>query len=385
MTALLLTGAGSFRLVEEGENIASASIDTGDKAGTGLTADADTNSDTNANVNHTVARNVSVDRSADPEVDEPAPSETNVASTPRATVWRRWKVLAAGLCRTDSHLARHPVRCDVVLGHEVVCVDEGGGVHVLNNEICCGECDYCLEGKTSHCRHLRELGVNEHGGFATHIHAPEDHLSAFEGTDPRIGTLVEPMACALHAIDRLRKIGALQQMLPRVLIVGSGVSGKLLAFALHRLQPDWPLSIFDVQPQALRWADAYPDITTIDPSHDVGEGRFEIALECTGQAAGSRTACRALRRGGILMMYGMPSPEVSFDLTPHDLFRRELTMMASVAGCSADRFAEALRFVTDHQDFFNGLIGRTIGFDAVPDALLHAMPLAGTRTLLIPE
>ncbi len=341
MTALLLTGAGSFRLIGE---------------------------------------------DAHADIDRDPCAETDDGGSARCEPgWPQWQVHAAGLCRTDSDLARHPARVHVVLGHEVVCVDEQGRFHALNNEICCGECDYCHEGKTSHCRRMRELGVNEHGGFATHVRAPADHLVAIDCTDPRVGTLIEPMACALHAVDRLRTVCALHQTLPQVLIVGSGVSGKLLAFALHRLQPDWSLSIFDAQPQALRWADAYPGITTIDPSCAVGEERFHVAIECTGQSAASRTACRALRRGGVLMVYGVPAPDAPFAVTPHELFRRELTVMASMAGCSASRFAEAVRFVTDHQDFFATLIGRTIGFDALPDALLHGMPLAGTRTLLIPE
>ena len=175
--------------------------------------------------------------------------------------WPVWNVHAAGICRTDVLLTRYPSHTPVVLGHEVVCRDAQGHFYALNNEVVCGACSYCCEGKTSHCCHLRELGVNEHGGFAETVRAPRENLIPFDGTDPRIGILIEPLACAMHAVDRLVIVLGLHSVsVPRVLIQGSGVSGKLIAYVLRALHPKLSIYLFDTKPDAMAWASAFPEI-----------------------------------------------------------------------------------------------------------------------------
>ena len=171
-----------------------------------------------------------------------------------APPWPSWRVICAGVCGTDRMLAKRPVRPGVILGHEVVCADDSGKVYALNNEIPCGRCRYCREGHASHCLHLLELGVNEDGGFSRELRAPAANLHPIRVRDPRTGILVEPMACALHGAMRLAGLLAGSEAPPKILLLGAGVSGRLLALALRERLPAAELSVHDARTRVPGWA-----------------------------------------------------------------------------------------------------------------------------------
>ncbi|CDM89945.1 zinc-binding dehydrogenase [Xenorhabdus bovienii] len=296
------------------------------------------------------------------------------------TEWPAWEVYRVGICRTDVNLTHNPARTNTVLGHEVVCRDGHGQYYALNNEINCGECDYCLEGKTSHCRHMRELGVNEHGGFASKIHALANNLVPFTCTDHRIGVLIEPLACAIHGIKRLDTVLNTQPEI-KVLVQGSGISGKLITYLLHTLYPALELTLYDVQADAMAWAESYPAIQRIT---EILQEHFHVAIECSGSQQGLADCFHAVRRGGILMIYGVPLAEATFSFSPNELMTREINLVTSLAGCDRETFCQSRDTVVAHQPFFSTLLGKTIGLKALEKELLHFSPILGTKTLVDP-
>ena len=141
------------------------------------------------------------------------------AALPIRPGYQLWRVSHVGICKTDYHLFRHPKALHVTLGHEVVVESEGKPL-VLNNEVACGQCSYCLEGMPRHCAALHELGVNADGGYADFIAAPRSHLFPIEVEDP--GAVATGCLPLPHPADRRRDLGAPGGLRPAETGAGSG-------------------------------------------------------------------------------------------------------------------------------------------------------------------
>ncbi|TKI03364.1 zinc-binding dehydrogenase [Martelella alba] len=292
--------------------------------------------------------------------------------------WPLWDVCFCGICKSDQHFVYQEGSKGLILGHEVVCRDDRGRYFVLNNEIACGRCEHCLEGETSHCRHLQELGVNRHGGYAEKIPAPRESLYRLTCRNKMIGVLAEPLACVFHALDRLARAVNLDGG-KKVLIIGSGVSGKLLAHVLITHYPMLSLSLYDIAAESMQWASAFPSITRLT---DIRDPAFPLVVECTGAPDGLAQGIAAVRNGGVLMLYGIQPEGTPLMITAEEILFREITVLPSRAGCSPDTFSRALAHLAAHQTFFDSMLGKVIPLEQLPGELRPGQALQGTRTVI---
>lgn len=295
---------------------------------------------------------------------------------PKTGDWPQWQVCCCGICKTDRILAWSASNEGLVLGHEVVCRDGSGHYYALNNEIGCGACEYCREGLISHCREICELGVTHHGGYATRISAPEHCMYPLQLHDPQLGILVEPLACVMHGLHRLMAMPALRNNdEPRILIIGSGVAGKMMSHLLLH-QTTARLTLCDTNHDALEWARAWPIDCLLTPP----AAHFHAVIECSGGEGALTTALAAARRAGVVMMYGIPGNDQALPMAARSFFDRELTLLASRAGCSAATFTQAADYLQQHQPFFTAMMGKKIFLQDLPEELLHNSPQPGTRS-----
>lgn len=299
---------------------------------------------------------------------------------PQHHEWQQWEVCYCGICKTDRALAWSDQSEGRVLGHEVVCRGTDGRYRVLNNEIPCGECEYCQEDWVSHCLHKQELGITHHGGFATHICAPDSSLHTLSLSDPRLGVLVEPLACVMHGLSRLTHAAALQHnSAPRVLIVGSGVAGKMFGHLLLHRWTQAHLALCDIHDDAMAWAQSYPIVCQQTPQ----DRHYHMVIECSGSRDGMLTALAAVRDAGVVMIYGVPQAGETLPVSAREMFERELTLMASMSGCTQSIFLQALSYVEQHQAFFATLLGKKTDLRQLPYELLYNPPLPGTRSWVV--
>jgi L-iditol 2-dehydrogenase len=111
---------------------------------------------------------------------------------------------AATTCGTDVKSWRrgHPLLgpYPAPLGHEMAGVRDDTGERVLvGDSVACGSCRACRAGRPQICREPRWI----FGGFAERIAAPEAALHAVpDGLEPAAAAMAEPLAAAVHAIDR---------------------------------------------------------------------------------------------------------------------------------------------------------------------------------------
>ncbi len=145
-------------------------------------------------------------------VDDPAPRSTEVIV----------QVDSCGICGTDLHIidGDYPAaRTPIVPGHEIAGtivargqaarhLEEGVFV-VVDPVVECGYCDQCRSGRTNLCVNWQGYGVTEPGGFAEYVRVRAVDVEPIPPSVPHEwATLVEPVSCALHALDRIGPIRA---------------------------------------------------------------------------------------------------------------------------------------------------------------------------------
>ena len=171
-------------------------------------------------------------------VPVPAPDEVRV------------KVEACGVCGSDLHVYRSDSRQEMLgmtLGHEFVgTVDDAGssatfrvGDRVtVEPLLSCGECAPCLSGRSTGCAQFGLIGMQQPGGFADYVVAPDRRLFHVpDDLEPAIAALAEPVAVCVRGIDRGR-----MEPGEHVLVLGGGTIG-LLTVAVARLRGAGKISI----------------------------------------------------------------------------------------------------------------------------------------------
>jgi L-iditol 2-dehydrogenase len=270
-------------------------------------------------------RDLRVEHVPDPE---PGPDEVLLA------------VKAVGVCGSDLHhylegaigSLRSPE--PFVLGHEFAAeVVEGGSLApgtlvAVDPNRACGACEWCREGHTNLCPHVRFAGVPPYpGALADYVTARTDELVVLpEGFDAATAALLEPLGVAIHALDlaRLRPMAS-------VAIVGAGSIG-LLMLQVARWCGAGSVIAVDPLPYRRRLATEMGADAVAASSAGVMEwtnGRgVDVVLEATTSPDGPQHAAEAVRIGGRLVLVGIPTGD-RFTFDASMVRRKGLTIKMS--------------------------------------------------------
>lgn len=127
--------------------------------------------------------------------------------------WALVKIAYNGICGTDLSIlhGKHPRAVHgLIPGHEMSGWVERAGnsgpavgtLVVVEPLLSCGECRSCKNGLAHVCRNLGLYGIDTPGGMAQYVALPPEVLHAVPaGVDPRLATLAEPLAVAVHAVE----------------------------------------------------------------------------------------------------------------------------------------------------------------------------------------
>ncbi|MFJ9819829.1 L-idonate 5-dehydrogenase [Streptomyces sp. NPDC101151] len=245
-------------------------------------------------------------------VPEPGPGQALVA------------VRYGGVCGSDLHYWRHGgvgdfrLREPMVLGHEVVgTVDSygagatgpaAGTAVAVHPATPCGRCPECGVGRANVCRDTRYLGSaarfpHVQGGFAGQVAVPAAQLRPLpDGLGLRRAALAEPLAVALHAVQRAGDVSG-----GHALVTGAGPIGCLVVAALKAAGAA-RVTATDLLPEALGYAAVAGADTLVradDPADSGWPAEVDVAVEASGAAAGLDTCVRRVRRGGVVVQLGM--------------------------------------------------------------------------------
>ena len=270
-----------------------------------------------------------------------APGDLRVEDIPTPAVEAgqvRVRVRTGGICGSDLHYYQHGgfgtirIRQPMVLGHEVAGVVEelgadAGGLAVgdriaVSPSRPCGSCRFCQLGLQNHCLDMRYYGSamrmpHVQGAFRKEIviEASQAHRLA-NGVSDAEGAMAEPLAVALHAVNRAGPL-----LGRSVLVTGCGPIGAMVVIAARRAGAARIVAT-DVVGQPLRKAARIGADETINVAEQpeglarfaAEKGRFDVLFEASGNERALRSAFDVVRPRGIIVQLGLSGSEMTLPL-----------------------------------------------------------------------
>ena len=284
-------------------------------------------------------------------VPEPGPEEALVA------------VHTAGLCGSDAHAYKYEggyewIPIPRIMGHEYSGVVEKVGSHVehvspgdrvIEHPIHhCGKCFQCKNGQTNVCQNFSITGMHRDGAYTDYVTADVNFLHHIPDTvSLRNAAVTEPLSIATRAvIDQSRVVPG-----STVLVEGPGPIGVFTAIVAHEIGANVIVSGLEqdanhrlplVETVGIETVNV--DRTPLEEIRDTftdGLG-FDVIFDTTGHHTGVEVASEYVRKGGQIVVIGLPAQTSELFLTP--LVRGEVEMNTSY-GSMWHNFEQALRMM----------------------------------------
>ncbi|AJA47963.1 putative L-threonine 3-dehydrogenase [Clostridium pasteurianum DSM 525 = ATCC 6013] len=308
------------------------------------------------------------------------------------------KVKACGVCGTDIHIfngeeGSAPVTPPIILGHEysgeVVKVGNKvedikiGDKVVIDPNIYCGECDNCRNGKKQLCENLTALGVNIDGGFSEYCVVPKEQAYTFNNISFEEAAMVEPTACCLHGINNIEiKPG------DKVLVLGAGAIG-LIMLQLAKISGASIVGVSEPIEKRRNTALELGADYVLNPMEEsfknnlnryLGKGP-DVIIECTGNKYVIESAFDIAKRGTRILLFGVSSPDVKVEISPFEIFKKELIIKGSLI--NPDTHLSALNLITSGKINVKPLITNKFELDKVEEALEMQKSVESVKVLVV--
>lgn len=244
------------------------------------------------------------------------------------------RVMASGICGTDVHILRGEYMGDypIVPGHEFAGVVEQVGSAVkrirpgervaVEPNIACDNCRECLNNRQNFCLNWQAVGVTRPGGMAERVLAPEKAVIPVGDLPFEQAAFMEPLSCVLHGLERLD-----QALAERVLVLGAGPVGILLAQgALLRGAAE--VTVVERSPARAEFARRFTD-RVFNDAEGLAQDSFDAVIDATGYPPLMNRAAGFARRGGKVLLFGVPPAGEKVELDAFAFFRKGLTVLSS--------------------------------------------------------
>jgi threonine dehydrogenase-like Zn-dependent dehydrogenase len=320
-----------------------------------------------------------------------------------------------------------------VLGHENVgvIVEVGPGVQrwragqrvTVQPSLCCAvrevpDCPPCAAGHFGACEHVTQgklaPGIqtgfcrDTGGGWSSQFVAHEAQVYPLPDTLPdEAAVLLEPLACAVHAVLRAQPAEA-----RTALVLGCGTIGLLTIAALRRLFPHLRIAATARYPHQERlasslgadlvWgraANLYDEVCRLTEAQrlqpELGKpiliGGVDRVFDCIGSSATLDDALRLCRSQGTVVLVGMPAELNQVDGTP--LWYKEIRLLGAYtygieehAGERLPTFALAERLLLAEPERFAALVGARFSlpdYRAALDTAMHTGRSGVVKTVFV--
>jgi alcohol dehydrogenase len=299
------------------------------------------------------------------------------------------RVEATGLCRSDWH-GWHGNDPDIsvphVPGHEFAGTVEAvgadvtkwsGGERVTVPFVCaCGACEPCLAGDNQVCDNQFQPGFTHWGSFAELVSIGRADVNLVQLPDEIDFVTAASLGCRFATA--YRAVIGQGRVQPGEWVAVHGCGGIGLSAVMIAVAGGARVVAIDVSQAALAAARALGAEATIDGSEpDIADqvvattgGGAHLSIDALGSTATSLNSIGSLRKRGRHIQVGLmlgddAAPPIPMDL----LIARELEIRGS-HGMAAHDYAAMLARIVDGRLRPDRLIGRTIGLDDVPAALM---------------
>ena len=284
------------------------------------------------------------------------------------------RMRACGLCGSDlekvygeygmsSARLGHEPAGEVIEAGKAVKEFSGGDRVFIHHHVACYSCHYCLHGDQTMCSAYQTSNIGP-CGLAEQFLVPEWNVSrggliklqddiSFEAA-----ALVEPHACCIRAMNKCSF-----QKGDDIAVVGAGPAGLMLVL-LAKAFGAGKIFVIDVNEFRLKFAQGY-GVETInagsgsDVAKKVIEGKggrgADLCVVATGSTKALLGSFDLTRRGGKIMLFGVPpkGSEISLDMSR--VYSSEHSIIPSYAASEVET-NQALRLLSSKRIDVSSLI-----------------------------
>jgi len=294
------------------------------------------------------------------------------------------EMIYTGLCGSDIiKIFDASNKKPAIYGHEFVgrVVEKGknvskfnaGDIVVAAHHIPCYKCHYCTRGSYSMCRHFKETNIYP-GAFCQFIRLSAEHIkyTTFkfpENRDLREALFIEPLACCIRAMERVRcsKRDVFS-------VVGAGAIG-ILFVQLIKLFGCKTVTI-DIDDKRLGLAKKLGAHYVINPSksdvlasiREITEVGIDTAVLTVTNKNTLGDAISYTRDGGCINIFGASDKNSCIPVNFEKLYKREITIKSTYSA-TPETLKKAYDVITNKKINVSPLISEVMSLSSFKTGL----------------
>ncbi len=297
---------------------------------------------------------------------------------------------ACGICGSDlekvfgqygqpsMRLGHEPAGIIVEVGSNVTEFKKGDRVFT-HHHVPCYSCHLCEHGNETMCKKYYETNLFPCGLSEEYV-VPEWNVSHGgilklpESMTFEEAAMIEPLACCVRAWTKFSYREG-----DSVAVFGVGPTG-MMHVMIAKAKKFSKIFCFDVNDFRLNFVkkfNIFESISSMDESRkqkifDNTQGRgVDVAIVATSSLKALDDAIEMVRKGGAVMMFGVPSKGAKIDLDMSKIYSKEITLVTSYAASDKDT-QEALNLIRSNQIDVKQLVTHTYSIEDSQKAFEHA-------------
>jgi len=301
------------------------------------------------------------------------------------------KMRACGICGSDvekvfgkygqpsMRLGHEPAGIITQVGSEISNFSIGDRVFTHHHVACYSDdCHECSHGNETMCKRYYESNL-EPCGLADEYVVPEwnvkhggvlkipDNMSFEEAA------MIEPLACCIRAWNKFK-----HQKNDSVAILGVGPTG-IMHVLLAKLYGLGKVFCLDLNDFRLDFAKKFETVTIHSgntnameqiKSETANQG-VDVVIVSTSSLNALKDAVHFVRKGGTIVMFGVPSKGSNVDLDMSEIYSKGITIVNSYAASDVDT-THALDLISNKQINVSQLITHKYNLQECQQAFVHA-------------
>ena len=301
------------------------------------------------------------------------------------------KMRACGICGSDvekvfgkygqpsMRLGHEPAGIITQVGSEISNFSVGDRVFTHHHVACYSDdCHECSHGNETMCKRYYESNL-EPCGLADEYVVPEWNvkhggvLNIPANMSFEEAAMIEPLACCIRAWNKFK-----HQKNDSVAILGVGPTG-IMHVLLAKLYGLGKVFCLDLNDFRLDFAKKFETVTIHSgntnameqiKSETANQG-VDVVIVSTSSLNALKDAVHFVRKGGTIVMFGVPSKGANVDLDMSEIYSKGITIVNSYAASDVDT-THALDLISNKQINVSQLITHKYNLQECQQAFVHA-------------
>jgi L-iditol 2-dehydrogenase len=301
------------------------------------------------------------------------------------------KMKACGICGSDlekiyghygmtsARLGHEPAGVVLAIGNKVKGIKKGDRVFV-HHHVSCNSCHYCRHGNNTMCEYYQKSNINP-CGLSDKFIVPAWNverggvLRLPDSITYERASLIEPLACCLRALNKIPF-----QKGDDMVIFGAGPAGIML-LTLAKLAGAGKVFLVDINDFRLEFSQKFISETYFLNAHTANYSKIirdrtqsrgvDISIVATSSLTALSNAFEITRKGGYILLFGVPTKDSKFPLPASKLYSNELSIIPSYAASELET-NQALNLLAERKINLDFLITHKYTLEDSPTAFFCA-------------